>query len=67
MKNLIAEISKQVAAIQGTKFVSFTYLSKKANELARHTLILGFDYHTLVVKSVTELEILIAGECRQVE
>jgi hypothetical protein len=58
MKNLIAEISKHIAIMEGTKFVSFTYLSKKAGELARHTLILGFDYHTLVVKSVTELEIL---------
>ena len=60
MKNLIAQIAKQIGEIQGTKFVSFTYLSKKANELARHTLILGADYHTLVEKSVTELEILIS-------
>jgi hypothetical protein len=58
MKNLIAEIAKQLAQVEGTKFASFTYLSKKANELARHTLILGFNYNTLVEKSVTELEIL---------
>jgi hypothetical protein len=58
MKNLIAQISKEIAKLEGTKFVSFTYLSKKAGELARHTLILGFDYHALVEKSVTELEIL---------
>lgn len=58
MPNLIAEISKQIAAIQGNKFVAFTYLSKKAGELARHTLQVGFNYNTLVEKSVTELEIL---------
>ena len=59
MKNLIANIAKQLATVKGTQFASFTYLSKKANELARHTLILGFSYHKLVEKSVTELEILI--------
>ena len=60
MKNLIAQIAKQLATVEGTQFASFTYLSKKANELARHTLILGFSYHKLVEKSVTELEILIS-------
>lgn len=60
MKNLIAQIAKQLATVEGTQFASFTYLSKKANELARHTLILGFSYHKLVEKSVTELEILMA-------
>jgi len=56
--NLISEIAKQLVQIQGTKFVSFVYLTKKSNELARYTLILGFNYHTAVEKSVTELEIL---------
>jgi len=60
MKNLIAEIAKKLATVEGTQFASFTYLSKKANERARHTLILGFSYHNLVEKSVTELEILMA-------
>jgi len=60
MKNLIAEIAKKLATVEGTQFASFTYLSKKAGELARHTLILGFSYHKLVEKSVTELEILMA-------
>ena len=60
MKNLIAEITNQVAQIQGCKFASLTYLSKKANELARYTVNLGFSYHNLVEKSVTELEILMA-------
>jgi PHD/YefM family antitoxin component YafN of YafNO toxin-antitoxin module len=58
MKTLIAEIAKKLSEIQGTQFASFTYLSKKANELARHTVILGANYHNLVVKSKTELEIL---------
>ena len=60
MKNLIAEIAKKLATVEGTQFASFTYLSKKAGELARHTLILGFSYHKLVEKSVTELEVLMA-------
>lgn len=60
MKNIIAEITKQVSAIQGCKFVSLTYLSKGTKELARHTLNLGFSYHNLVLKSITELEILMA-------
>ena len=59
MKNWIAQITKQVAAIQGCKFASLTYLSKKHQELARYTVNLGFSYHSLVEKSVTELEILI--------
>ncbi len=61
MKDLIANIAKQLATIEGTQFASFTYLSKKAGELARHTLILGFSYHNLVEKSVTELEVLAAA------
>ena len=60
MKNLVAEITKQIAQIKGTRFVSLTYLSKSANELSRFTVNLGFSYHNLVKKSVTELEILIA-------
>lgn len=60
MKNIIAEITKQVAAIKGCQFVSLTYLSKGTKELARHTLNLGFSYHNLVLKSITELEILIS-------
>ena len=60
MENLTAEIAKKLATVEGTQFASFTYLSKKAGELARHTLILGFSYHKLVEKSVTELEILMA-------
>lgn len=58
MKNLIAEITKQIAQINGCQFASFTYLSKGTEELARHTLILGINYHTAVLRSVTELEIL---------
>jgi hypothetical protein len=60
MKNLIAEITKQITNIQGCQFASLTYLSKGTKELARHTINLGFNYHTLVLKSITELEILIS-------
>lgn len=60
MKNLIAQITKQIATIQGNQFASLTYLSKGTKELARHTVHLGFSYNNLVQKSVTELEILMA-------
>lgn len=60
MENKIAQIAKQVTALKHVQFASLTYLSKKANELARYTVNLGFSYHNAVVKSVTELEILIA-------
>jgi hypothetical protein len=58
-EKLKQEIVRQLATIKGNRFVSITYLSKKANELARHTLNIGFNYNTLVEKSVTELELLI--------
>ena len=58
MKNIIADITKNIAAIKGNQFVSLTYLSKKANELSRFVVNIGFSYHNLVEKSVTELEIL---------
>ena len=62
MKNLRAEVTKILTEIQGCQFVSFTYLSKGAGELARHTLNIGFNYHTAVEKSVSELETIIALE-----
>lgn len=61
-QNIIAEVARAIAQIQGAQFLSFTYLSKGAGELARHTLIAGFNYHTLVEKSVKELETIIALE-----
>lgn len=60
MKNMIAEITKQIATIQGCQFASLTYLTKSTKELARYTVNLGFSYGNLVQKSITELEILIA-------
>lgn len=62
MNNLIAEITKNIAKIQTCKFASLTYLAKSSGELARFTVNLGFSYHNLVEKSVTELEILIAEQ-----
>lgn len=59
MKNIIAEITKEIAAIKGCQFASFTYLTKSSGKLARFTVALGFSYHKLVEKSVLELELLI--------
>jgi len=58
MKSKIAEITKAIAGIKGNTFASLTYLTKKSNELSRFTVNLGFSYHNAVVKSVTELEII---------
>lgn len=44
------------------KFVSFTYRSKKANELARHTIILGATYKGILERSKLALELLPISE-----
>ena len=64
MKNIIADITKNIVAIKGNQFVSLTYLSKKANELSRFVVNIGFSYHNLVEKSVTELEILMTENAK---
>jgi len=50
--NLSNSISRMT---DGCRFVSFTYRAKESGELARHTILTGFSYHNLVVKSVGEL------------
>ena len=54
--NLSNSISKMAA---GCRFVSFTYKSKGDGEVARHTILVGFSYHNLVLKSVEELALLL--------
>ena len=58
----IEQITNAITGIKACQFASLTYLSKKAGELARYTVNLGFSYHKLVEKSITELEILTASE-----
>lgn len=60
MKNTIVEITKAIAQIKGCQFASLTYLSKSDKSIARYNVNLGFSYHKAVVKSVTDLEVLIA-------
>lgn len=55
MKEIIQSIRELAGKAQ---FVSFLYTSKKHNETARHTLILGANYKTLVEKSKLALELL---------
>lgn len=52
--NLIAALG----GIEGCKFASLTYTAKESGEVARHTVLLGFNYKTSVEKSLLELEIL---------
>lgn len=59
-KQLVADITRALQQVRNCQFVSFVYLSKKAGELARHTVNIGFSYHALVEKSVKELETIIA-------
>jgi hypothetical protein len=58
IKNKIIELEGVISTIKGTRFASFTYLSKSAGELARHTIQLGFSYHELVQRSIEELALL---------
>lgn len=59
MTDLIAEITKALLSIKGNQFVSLEYLTKKSHELARYTILVGFNYHRAVEKSVVDLEVLI--------
>ncbi len=60
MKSKLAQINQLIGQIKGCQFASLTYLSKSTKEIARYTVNLGFSYNTLVEKSVTELEIIMA-------
>jgi len=51
----ILAVIRKVAANKGNRFASLVYRSKESGELARHTILIGFDYHRAVEKS---LEIL---------
>lgn len=64
MNNISIEtLANKIREMAGTaKFVSFTYRSKKANELARHTIILGATYKGVVERSKLALELLPISE-----
>ena len=52
----ILELTNSIShMMNGTRFISLTYRSKSANELARHTLLAGFSYLELVKRSIEEL------------
>lgn len=48
---------EQLKTLNGARFASFTYKSKSTGELAKHTVILGFDYNRCVVDSVNRLSV----------
>lgn len=58
IENKITQLQGVISTIKGNRFASFTYLSKSAGELARHTIQLGFSYHELVKRSIEELALL---------
>lgn len=60
MKNLVSLVDMVAAlgGIEGCRFASLTYTAKESGEVARHTVLLGFNYKTSVEKSLLELEIL---------
>jgi len=51
----IARLTAAVALINGPRFVGVTYRSVGANELARHTLIIGASYDNVMRESLTIL------------
>lgn len=71
MKTKAHELLTAIKNIKGAQFASLTYKTvEKRNakneivsggEISRYTVILGFNYNTLVEKSVTELEVIIGG------
>lgn len=58
--NLIpaVDLIAALGSIQGCKFASLTYTAKESGEVARHNVLLGFNYRSSVEKSLSELEIL---------
>lgn len=55
----VEDLFVELLRTEGTKFVSFTYRSKGTNELARHTLIVGFVTRHLYERDVVILKDLI--------
>ena len=51
----VARLVSAIASVHGVKFVGFDYTAKGTGEVARHTVIIGADYKTLVQKSIEEL------------
>lgn len=58
--NLVSSIQfiQSLGGIQGCKFASLTYSSKESGEVARHNVLLGFNYKTSVENSLIELEMM---------
>ena len=58
--NLVSSVDLIAAlgGIKGCRFASLTYTAKESGEVARHNVLLGFNYQTSVEKSLLELEIL---------
>lgn len=56
-KNVLAVIA-QVATLKGNRFASLLYTSKESGEVARHTILIGFDYHNAVETSAQLLHMI---------
>lgn len=53
----IKELHNTLETMSGARFVSLTYTAKESGEQARHTLIHGANYKTLIEKSLLALEL----------
>jgi hypothetical protein len=51
----ILAIIRKIATVKGNRFASLLYTAKESGELARHTILIGFDYQHAVEKSFEEL------------
>lgn len=47
-----------LGGIESCQFASLTYTAKESGEVARHNILLGFNYRTCLEKSLAELEIV---------
>ena len=54
------DLISALGGIENCQFASLTYTAKESGEVARHNILLGFNYRTCLEKSLTELEILSA-------
>lgn len=58
--NLVSSIQfiAALGGIKGCRFASLTYTAKESGEVARHNVLLGFNYQTSVENSLIELEMM---------
>ena len=52
----LIEIVSALGNVKGCKFASIVYTAKESGEIARHTILLGFNYRTCVAMSLEQIK-----------